>query len=58
MILNFCLIAYETNPYALWLIAYHDTFSNVLELIEQIDSLATQPGSLEDAIHFFSGNLY
>lgn len=51
------LTANSTNPYALFALAHHQVFSQVLEHTSVIQDSMSAPGSVEDAIRYFSVNL-
>jgi hypothetical protein len=46
--------AHRANEYAIWTLAYHDTFANVVEHTDKIVTPAKE-GSIQDAIHFYEG---
>jgi hypothetical protein len=46
--------AYKANEYALWTLAFHETFADVVEHTDQITTPA-KAGSIMDAVHFFEG---
>ncbi len=51
MVFNFSSLAYESNPYVLWLIVNHEIFKEVLEQTELITEV--YPGTIEEAIKYF-----
>lgn len=52
-------IAVEANPYTIWLIAFHDVFSETIRHLDKLPSATTavEPGSIEDALMFFDVDL-
>jgi len=49
--------AYDSNPYAAFALAHHATFSQVIEHAEVIQDSMAPPGSVEDALRYFTSNL-
>jgi hypothetical protein len=60
----FCLfffnIAIECNPHTVWVIAYHEVFSDCVKYIDRLQAqlpASIEAGSIEDAFMFLDGEL-
>ncbi len=46
---NFCVVAVAANPYAIWALAFHDVFADVVEYLDEIPE-PVAAGSVEEAL--------